>query len=396
MNKLTNSILSVAAILAVAPLHGEEVSRAEFDALSGKVRTLEQADVGTGAGNKWYDAIEIALGATGVVQGSSGAGDLIGDGDKTDGSASIDIEITAHATESGAFFVHLESGSGDGLDGDIATLSGFNDDADDDSNLRLTEVWYEQAFGETARLRLGKVDLSTDFDTNAVANDETAQFLSCGFVNAPALEFPDDNGLGAMFWMSPTKLVDIGVGVADANADWDNVFEDPFAIAEVDFKPVFGELQGNYRFYAWYNGKDHEDLSDGSTDAKNHGFGLSFDQQLNDIATVFVRTNIQRGEVSQVASSWSAGLGLSGSVFGRDGDSFGLAYGMALIGDDWKDFDAVNGIESSDEGHLELYYNLAINEHLSLSPDIQWVTNPNGDRACDDVFVFGLRAQVSF
>jgi len=69
---------------------------------------------------------------------------------------------------------------------------------------------------------------------------------------------------------------------------------------------------------------------------------------------------------------------------------------MAMIGSEWENLDASNGIESDDEGHFELFYRYAVNEHLAISPDIQWVTNANGDSASDDVFVFGLRAQISF
>jgi hypothetical protein len=42
----------------------------------------------------------------------------------------------------------------------------------------------------------GKGDLTNYFDTNAVANDETSQFLSSGLVNSVAVTFPEDNGAG--------------------------------------------------------------------------------------------------------------------------------------------------------------------------------------------------------
>ena len=54
------------------------------------------------------------------------------------------------------------------------------------------------------------------------------------------------------------------------------------------------------------------------------------------------------------------------------------------------------GTEPADELHLELYYNLKVNEGLSISPDIQWVNNAGGDRDCSSVWVFGVRSQLSF
>ena len=247
------------------------------------------------------------------------------------------------------------------------------------------------------RFRGGKVDLTTDFDASAVANSETDQFLSSGFANNLAVEFPDDNGFGAMLWASPHDLLDIGIGVADADADWDNVFNDVFSIVELDFKPKIAERQGNYRIYGWFNGKDHDDLKEpAKTKEDNYGYGVSLDQDITEIVTLFARYGWQMGRVSQVEHAWSAGLQCSGKFYGREDDTLGLAYGMAIIGDDWKDVDRGNGINTGDEHHVELYYNLKVNDHLNISPDIQWVKNPNGDRDNDNVWVLGIRAQLSF
>ena len=395
-------------LLAAGSVFGEEfgVSREEMDEMKSKLERLEKAveqqvtpTSKTEDGKRWYEKIDVAVGATGVLQGSSGAKERLSpEGDVTDGSMSFDLELTIPVAPYGKFYSLFEAGAGDGIDGDIPTLSGFNDDADDDQNLRLTEIWYEHIWlGEHLRFRGGKVDLTTDFDASEVANSETDQFLSSGFVNNLAVEFPDDNGFGAMLWASPHDLLDIGIGVADADADWDNVFNDVFSIVELDFKPKIAERQGNYRIYGWFNGKDHDDLKEpAKTKEDNYGYGVSLDQDITEIVTLFARYGWQMGRVSQVEHAWSAGLQCSGKFYGREDDTLGLAYGMAIIGDDWKDVDRGNGINTGDEHHVELYYNLKVNDHLNISPDIQWVKNPNGDRDNDDVWAFGIRAQLSF
>lgn len=409
MNKLRISAIGgLLILLSAGAAFGQEssVTRDEMDTLKTKLERLEKAierqaasTLKTEGGKRWYEKIDIAVGATGMLQGSSGAKEpLSPEGDVTDGSMSFDLELTIPVEKYGKFYSLFEAGAGDGIDADIPTLSGFNDDADDDQNVRLTEIWYEHIwFGERLRFRGGKVDLTTDFDASAVANSETDQFLSSGFVNNLAVEFPDDNSFGAMLWASPSDLWDIGVGVADADADWDNVFEDVFSIVELDFKPKIAGRQGIYRIYGWFNGKDHEHLEDPyKTKEDNYGFGLSFDQEITEVMALFARYGWQRDSVSQVEHAWSAGLQCSGKFYGREDDTFGLAYGMAIIGDDWKDVDRTNGINSANEHHVELYYNLKVNEHLNISPDIQWVKNPNGDSDNDDVWAFGLRAQLSF
>jgi len=208
------------------------------------------------------------------------------------------------------------------------------------------------------------------------------------------LELPN-NGLAAATRISPGEWVDISLAVADADADWDDIFDDVFSIMEICFKPKIAGHPGNYRIYGWFNGSDHEDLKDPTkTREDNYGVGLSFDQEITESLGIFARYGWQRGSVSQVEHAWSAGLQCSGKYYGREDDTFGLAYGMAVIGDDWKD--ANSGIDAGDEHHAELYYNLNVNEHLNISPDIQWVKNPNGDRDNDDVWAFGIRAQLSF
>jgi carbohydrate-selective porin OprB len=395
-------------LLASAPLFGGDrsVSREEVEAMKARIEQLGEAlgqtptpDLMSEGDRPWYERIDFAFGATGVLQGTSGADrSLSPEGDVTDAAGSMDLEISMPVGAYGAFYTLFEAGSGDGIDGDVPTLSGFNDDADDDRSVRPTEVWYEHTWLDGGlRLRGGKVDLTTDFDVSLVANSEIDQFLSTGFVNNLAVEWPDDNGFGAMLWGSPGELWDIGIGIADADADWDSVLEDVFAILELGFKPKIADRQGNYRVYGWFNGKDHEDLRDPAvTDEDNHGCGLSFDQEIAQFVTLFARYGVQRERVSPVERAWSAGLQCAGGFYGRDDDVFGLAYGVALLGDDWEQLEQADGNRTGDESHLELYYRLAVNEHLSLSPDIQWVGNPGGHTDYDDVWVFGVRAQLSF
>ncbi len=136
-------VLSVVVISAMA-LAEDAVSRQELEELNAR---LERVEKGSAEGDNWFANWEVAFSATAVLQASSGAKKgLSPEGDVTDATLSTDLEILAPITLSGFAFAHFEAGSGDGLDGDIPTLSGFNDDADDDSNLRLTELWYEHRF----------------------------------------------------------------------------------------------------------------------------------------------------------------------------------------------------------------------------------------------------------
>lgn len=359
---------------------------------------------------EWFRRLEVELSATAVLQGSAGAEEpLSPDGDTTDGTASVEITVGTDVGERGRAFLWLTAGRGDGVDAEVPTLSGFNADADDDESVRLYELWYEHRLWEgRGTVRVGKVDLTgpcgcseSGFDANAAANDECRQFLSPGFVNSLAVEFPDDSALGAILWAAPDERVDIGVAFADAEADWDNVFDSVFAMLEVDVRPDLMGRPGTWRVYAWLNDKEHVEIADPAEDKEEgYGVGVSFDQELSDGVTAFLRYGWQRDDVYEVEHAVSLGVELSGKLsgklFGRENDRLGLAWGVAMLGADAEDALEAAGGDASDEHHVELYYSIAAGGNLFITPDVQWVGNPNGDGGNDDVWALGVRAQIEF
>ena len=223
------------------------------------------------------------------------------------------------------------------------------------------------------------------------------------FVNSPVLEFPDDNAAGMYFLLEPSDFMDIETVVADAYADWDRIFDHIFVSSQLNIKPNLFGRSGNYRVYGWMNDKEHTKWKEMTkTKKRNYGVGLSFDQELTDIVGVFARYGWEdpkvfaNGEDFSLEQSWSAGLQLIGSPWGRAEDVFGIAFGQIFPSDDYKE---VNAVKAKSEEHLEAYYSLKLNDHLALSPDLQVIWDPygrdavNGDRA---VIVGGLRAQVDF
>lgn len=342
---------------------------------------------------------EILVGVTGVVQSSTGADTNVNiEGNVTDGTMSTDLEIITPFNKKSNIYIHFESGGGEGINNEIPTLTGINGDADDDENFRITELWYETLYiNEKLRFRFGKVDLTTDFDTNNVANSEIDQFLSTGFVNNSSVEFPDDNGFGAMLWFSQSEKLNIGIGIGDSDADWENVFNNLFSILELDYMIKPGGKTGNYRFYGWINKKDHEKIINPAEKREDaYGFGLSLDQEITESVKIFGRYGRCREDIFQTSDLWSAGIQTDCGAIGRDGDVFGIAYSFAGIGKSWKFKEKFNGIISHDENHIEAYYSHKINENLNISPDFQWIQNPSGIKTSNDIFIFGIRSQLTF
>ena len=343
------------------------------------------------------DGLSLAAGITMIGQGTSGndRNDPPGE-DVIDGNISADLEISASIGEEGEAFIALEAGDGDGLEGDeIVSFWGVNADAGVDSTVELTEAWYEHRFfNELLTFTAGKLDLTNYVDGNEAANDETTQFLAPGFVNSIAIDIPD-NSAAMRLTVSPVEILDITVAIQSDG--WEDLDEKNFYIAEADIKPKFGELQGNYRMYVWTNRGDHAEIADPAKDDEHgSGYGISLDQQIMDSLTVFARAGYQDDDLYKFDIAWSAGLALKGSLWGRDDDVFGIAYGRALLSDDFEDALKAEGITPEDEGHFEAYYSLAINEHVAISPDIQIVTNAGGDDDFDTVTIGAVRGQITF
>ncbi len=352
------------------------------------------------AEEKWYDQIDVGLSAAAVVQGTFNVDkDLSAkhDENRSYGAASLDLEFSTEFSSTDRAYLLFETGSGKNPEDDIATFSGIVDGAlSMDQPMEISELWYEHNFAMPTgdlRMRFGKVDLTTDFDTNAYANDECSQFISPVFINNIAIEFPD-YAFGAMAWFE-TDRASFGVGYADADADWEELFDYPFLIAELDLHTNLLNRPGNYRFYAWFNGTPH-DKFDGNGKDSGYGFGISFDQEVTDGVGVFFRYGWQDGEVYEFDNAVSGGISISGKFWGREGDTLAVGFGVALLSDDYEKSLRDEGVSPDDEYHLEAYYSIQVTDHLTITPDIEWTDNPSGYSDYDSFWVVSTRATWDF
>ncbi|MDD2688957.1 MAG: carbohydrate porin [Candidatus Omnitrophica bacterium] len=362
------------------------------------------------------EGLELGAGATMIVQGTNNV-NYTPEGEtkkknRTDGAFSADITLAKEFKEfNSRAFLHLESGQGQGLEDNLMLYSNVNRDADDEDDMRITELWYEQGlFEDRVALTFGKLDPTAYFDQNDVANDETTQFLGRIFRNIPTLEFPDNNA-GIRVAYMPKEWLELGYGMFNAKSSWEKIGDSLFNIGQVHFKTNFLNLPGNYRFYGWNNNANHTKWSDTEKGKESaYGFGLSFDQKLTNVVTAFCRYGWQNPEVYNpdpvvpvadespysLEQSWSVGLQVEGKPWGREKDVLAFAIGQALPSGDYKKY---YGYTAKPEGHLEAYYRIFVNKYLSLSPDFQYIWNPFGNDVGDDpnsIFVGGMRAQVDF
>ena len=361
--------------------------------------------------------------ATFIVQGTPNANNQ-GDGNKSrcDTSWSADIFIEKIFDDWGLALMHLEPGQSNGLEDALSLYSNVNRDINNTgANIPITEVWYEHyLFSHQLTFTAGKMDPANYLDQNEYAFNECTQFLGRIFRNSPAIEWPNDNTLGAEVTIAPGIMPYLALNASYFNADnsYRDIFDKPFISTELTFMPAkaFGYDEkmwnGNYRVYFWYNGLDHSKLiQQGESPAdvvkeRNYGMGLSFDQMITDAFGVFSRFGWQRPDVAiagtnpntaPVEAMWSIGLQTTGKYWRREEDVLAFAIGQVLPSKQFKD--AGNG--GSAEGHFEVYYRFRVTKNLALSPDFQWIWNPRGisepyQGYANTIFVYGVRAQLDF
>jgi len=385
--------------------HAEVLEKENLQDVSGRLKgELERL--------KNIGGLEIGAGITFVGQGTPNAnnGDgTDGEDDRFDGSYSADIEIGMEFDDFGMAFLHLEAGQGDTVESELTVFSNVNRDAgDSNAHLDITEAWYEHyLFDKQVTITGGKIDATCYMDTNAFANDETTQFLGHIFRNSAVIDWPDDNGFGARMYLAPefAKFVDVEMLYMNERGDWENLFDNPFIGGQFNFIPAkaFGYDEemwgGNYRVLLWYNGAPHAKVKDLDAFKRgNVGFGFSMDQKITDVYGVFGRFGWADPKVSNLAYDWSFGGQMTGKYWNRENDVVAVAIGQAIPGKEYRDINEFHKPET----HIEAYYSFQVNEHLTLSPDMQMIWDPNGggitgtDKDADTVFVYGVRGQVNF
>lgn len=338
---------------------------------------------------------------------------------------SADLVVESPVGENGRAVVVFDFQRGAGMDLSFSTApngaaTGYNADIEgfNDTNLHVTQAYYEHNVNERLTLSVGQLDITGYFDGNEFANDEKAQFMAPIFVNNPVIEFggsEDFYSLGFTATCAPSENISVTVGAFEGDGDYVDTFDKPFLAVEVDyaFSP-FGR-DGNYRVYYWYRGARPDEDPDtaglqadnvatpGNTDllnAFNNGLGLSIDQMVTDTVGVWFRAGLQREEVAQFDRFVSGGLNISGERLGRANDHIGFAYGASFMSQKYEDTQAA-GFESAPEHYLELYYNYAVahaglDEGFHITPDFQYVVNPGGNDNADSAFIYGVRLQTYF
>lgn len=358
-------------------------------------------------------------------------------GYRTDAFVSLPLEPIGDIEQS--LFTQLRLGQGSGLGG---LPSGFSNPlatafqlglGAENSVALLAQAWYQAsiplplggfkpASKQKLEITVGKMDPFVFFDQNAVAGDETRQFLNSAFVHNPLLDAGGDIGVdangfapGLRFSLLDTsdKLenwrVSLGLfGAGEKGANYQGSLGAPLVMLQAETaRRFFGGLLGNYRAYAWSNPQAVPfafdlPLADISLAAPEHhsGWGLSMDQRVGDGMTLFARWGQQTTGRVKFDRTLTLGLEANGSYWNRGGDSLGLGLGWLRTSDAYRNYKLTDPTDpqtlNESENVAELYYRWRVAKQFELTPSLQFIGNSGGDAGATDVRIFSLRSQFTF
>jgi len=333
--------------------------------------------------------VQLGIDATSVTQFASRTK---GDPDAVSGNAyalaSADLFFTAGLAQYTVFFADVVALSGAPPDIEIpglTLLNGYTARLVNQNELNLREVWLRtELFKQKLALVAGRLDLTNYFDNNAAANDETIQFLGDGLVNNPALGLAT-NGTGFAAVFDPKIGLNLKFGVQQSNVSATNLSDSIYSLAEAGYLMTIPSLgEGNYR--VWYRTTNTGNLN-------NQAFGLSFDQKVGPVATLFARFGdgdlpvIEEGQTSFSLGQrfYSGGVKFqNGLVFNR-WDSWGIGYAQTEVPD-----------TGEKEKMTEGFYNLQLTDRLHLSFHLQHVLRSASGTESLGYLVPGVRLQAAF
>jgi porin len=391
---------AVLAACAAAPAFADHVPAAADQAADqGKIFSL--------SGDLTIDAI---------VPSAGGANHKITELDKTDLVLGADFDKLGW--HGGTAQMTLQNTSGATPNADLGTLEGVDNNEVADRRLRLFEAWVQQDFpNDRGSLKLGLIDLDSEFYVNAAAGALIAPQFGIGSELAATgpggpSAFPL-TGLAARLIFKPTKETYVQLGAYNAevgdigdHGGVDTSFDQ--GVIEIAEGGWAADGKGKLALGVWRYSKRQDDLFavngvGAPLQKTSNGAYVLAEKVLIDggdngpTFTGFFRGGVSDGDTGPFKGSWQLGGLIEHPFASRPDDQVSFAVDQAMLGDQFRKASAAGGLPlSSAETHFEVTYAGALNKHVIVQPDFQYILNPGGDGSAKNELVFLLRFKGSF
>ncbi len=267
--------------------------------------------------------------------------------------------------------------------------AGGLDYSDEESNLSLRRLYYTFRPADDLAVTVGAKMSPRDFiDKNSYANNEAFDFSSGIFINNPLIvqnQIDRVGGAGTAVEWNPSNQFSVrSLYIAtDANQLDRGLSGDRHqASVEVEYAPT-NKLKLKLQYTnALVN----------STDI--NAIGVNAEYGLNRNAGVFGRVGFGSYEGFNTAInrdfdahpfSWAVGVGMRNLVI--PGTLAGVAMGQPFV---------TGELGNATQTNFEAFYNLPLNDNISITPILSVVTNPDNDKSNGTIWQTTLRTVFSF
>jgi Carbohydrate-selective porin, OprB family/S-layer homology domain len=263
-------------------------------------------------------------------------------------------------------------------------------------------------FGDNFRIFVGpRIDLFEIIDTNSFANNEEVDFSNGFMINNPLITFIFAGpGAGAdwkisdQFSLRAAYIAGQG-GASNGSGRGGLTGSDAIGSAELEFRPSqTSKIKLQYSGFTTEIGPNPAGVSRGllggtvGSPQKTDVFGVNAEWAITPSVGIFGRygTGTQKtfgalGLGDQTLSTWQVGFAFP-DLF-APGNTLGIAAGQPIK-------ITSGAVPSGTETNYELYYNFKLNDRITLTPDIQIISQPVNVAGNGSITVGTLRAVFNF
>jgi Carbohydrate-selective porin, OprB family/S-layer homology domain len=263
-------------------------------------------------------------------------------------------------------------------------------------------------FGDNFRVFVGpRIDLFEIIDTNSFANNEEVDFSNGFMINNPLITYIFAGpGAGAdwkisdQFSLRAAYIAGQG-GASNGFGRGGLTGSDSIGSAEIEFRPSqTSKIKLQYSGFTTEIGPNPAFTSLGvntgtpGNPQKTDVFGVNAEWAITPSVGIFGRygTGTQKTFIpllgDQTLSTWQLGFAFP-DLF-APGNTLGIAAGQPIK------ITSGTGANSGTETNYELYYNFKLNDRVTLTPDIQVISQPNNVAGNSTITVGTLRAVFNF
>ncbi|MGB5633781.1 MAG: iron uptake porin [Waterburya sp.] len=346
------------------------------------------------------------------------------DPDSTIFGSRLRLDLQTSFNGEDLLFTRLSRSDFPGFESEIGTFQGNLSfaDPDDDDDFRLDALYYSFRIGDRLDFILGAAGLAGDDiapTINFLDGDGGSGSISAFGTRNPLYYPPGDAGLGVTH--SPIEQIKISAGYLASPANEPNsgsgLFNGPYsALGQITITPL-ESLSVAATYIHGFNQSDTEtgtnlsnlqsltaDLFGTEIPTVSNSYGLELSWAINDRLVIggwgglskvsnlsTLNQPIDRG--TQDIWNWAATLALPD--LGNEGSLAGFVVGREPTVID----SSIVDIESDSDRslHLEAFYQYQVNDNISITPGVVWITEPDGNIQDSDNLVIGtVRTTFSF